>query len=77
MTDLNFIIPLIISLLVLILGVFFALFPKWVVRLACKNASAYMKEDLTSDITYIYMFRFYGVAGAGLGLYMLYQVLSH
>lgn len=75
--DLNFIIPLIISLSVLFMGVFCVIFPKWLVRLACKTASEYMKEDLTSDITYIYMFRFYGVAGAGLGLYMLYQVLTH
>jgi hypothetical protein len=77
MTDLNFIIPLIISLFVVILGIFCAIFPRWVIRVACRTASAYMNEDLTSDITYIYMFRFYGVAAAGLGLYALYQVISH
>jgi len=75
--DLNFIIPLVISLFVLIVGVFFAIFPKWVIRVASKTASAYMNEDLTSDVTYIYMFRFYGVAAAGLGLYALYQVITH
>ncbi len=75
--DLNFIIPLIISLFALILGVFCAIFPKWVIRVVCRTASEYMNEDLSSDITYIYMFRFYGMAVAGLGLYALYQMVSH
>jgi len=69
-------ISLAIALLVLTLGVLCAIFPKRVVQLVCRHASAYMKEDLTTDPTYIFMFRFYGIAAAGLGLYALYQVLT-
>ncbi len=72
----DFYIPLIIALLALVIGGVFALLPKMVIRIVCQHASAYMKEDLTTDPTYIFMFRFYGIAAAGLGLYALYQVLT-
>ncbi len=72
----DFYIPLIIALLALTLGVVCAVFPRWVLQIVCRHASAYMKEDLTTDPTFIFMFRFYGIAASGLGLYALYQVLT-
>ncbi|MFV1956198.1 MAG: hypothetical protein ACC669_00335 [bacterium] len=70
-------VSLAIALLVLTLGVLCAIFPRWVVQIVCRHASSYMKEDLTTDPMYIFMFRFYGLAAAGLGLYALYQVLLY
>ncbi len=72
----DYYVSLAIALLALTLGVLCAIFPRWVLQVVCRHASAYMKEDLTADPTYIYMFRFYGLAAAGLGLYALYQVLT-
>ncbi len=69
-------VPLFIALLALTLGVLGAVFPAWVIKIVCRHASSYMKEDLTTDPAYVFMFRFYGIAAAGLGLYALYQVLT-
>ncbi|MEE8319283.1 MAG: hypothetical protein V3R44_01180 [bacterium] len=72
----DFYIPLIIALLALAIGSVFALLPKMVIRIICQDASAYMNEDLTTDPTYIFMLRFYGIAAAGFGLYALNQILT-
>jgi len=72
----DFYVPLGIALLVTGIGVFCALFPRVVVRMVCRHASSYMKEDLSVEPVYVYMFRFYGLAAVGLGLYALYQVLT-
>jgi hypothetical protein len=62
--------------LVLILGLIFALFPRWGMRVVCRCARSYMSEDLSSDPAYVIAFRFYGLAAAGLGFYALYQVFQ-
>ena len=72
----NVLISLIIVAIVLVIGLVFAFFPKWGMRVVCRCASSYMNEDLSSDPAYVMAFRFYGIAGAGLGFYALYQVLQ-
>jgi hypothetical protein len=72
----NVVISLTVVSIVLVLGLVFALFPGWGMRLVCRCARSYMNEDLSSDPAYVTAFRFYGLAAAGLGLYALYQVLG-
>ena len=72
----DILVSLIIVSLVLILGLVFALFPRWGMRVVCRCARSYMNEDLSSDPYYVMSFRFYGVAAAVLGLYALLQVLE-
>jgi hypothetical protein len=72
----NIAVSLVVVLLVLVLGLVFALFPRWGMRVVCRCARSYMNEDLSSDPAYVLAFRFYGIAAAGLGLYALYQVLQ-
>lgn len=72
----NIIVSLVVVLFVLVLGLVFALFPRWGMRVISRGARSYMKEDLSSDMSYVIAFRFYGIAAAGLGLYALYQVLQ-
>jgi amino acid permease len=67
---------LVVVLMVLFFGLVFAMFPRWGMRLVCRSASSYMKEDLSSDPVYVVAFRFYGIAAVGMGLYALYQVLQ-
>ena len=67
---------LVVVLLVLVIGLVFALFPRWGMRVVCRCARSYMNEDLSSDPAYVLAFRFYGIAAAALGLYALYQVLQ-
>ena len=71
----NILISLILSAAVLILGLTFALFPKWGLKIICRCAQSYMMEDLTSDPSYVIGIRFYGAAAVALGLYALYQVV--
>ena len=75
-TPMNIIASLAVVLLVLVIGLVFALFPRWGIRVVCRCARSYMNEDLSSDPAYLLAFRFYGIAAAGLGLYALYQVLQ-
>jgi len=72
----NIAVSLIVVLVVLIVGLVFALFPRWGMRIVCRSASAYMIEALSSDPVHLLAFRFYGLAAVGLGLYALYQVLQ-
>jgi len=72
----NIVVSLVVVLLVLVLGLVFALFPRWGMRVVCRCARSYMNEDLSSDPVYVMAFRFYGVAASGLGLYALWQVLQ-
>jgi hypothetical protein len=72
----DIIVSLGICAVVLILGGIFALFPEWGMRVVCRCARSYMKEDLSSDPVYVMGFRFYGLAALALGLYALYQVLK-
>jgi hypothetical protein len=67
-------IPLVVSLTVAVIGLVFALFPRWIIQMVHRHASSYLKEDLSGDPTYIYMFRFFGIAAVLLGLYALWQV---
>jgi hypothetical protein len=69
-------VSLVVASLALVIGLVFALFPSWGVKMVCRCASSYMKEDLSSDPVYVISFRFYGLAAAGLGLYALYQVFQ-
>jgi len=69
-------ISLVVSAGVLLLGIIFALFPRWGMKVICRCARSYMKEDLSSDPAYVTAFRFYGIAAAGLGSYALFQVLK-
>jgi hypothetical protein len=62
--------------MVLGIGLTFALFPRWWMRVISRSSRSYMKEDLSVDPTYVLAFRFYGIAATGLGLYALYQVLQ-
>jgi uncharacterized membrane protein YedE/YeeE len=71
----NIFVPLIISAFALLVGIIFALFPRWWMDVVCHCARSYMNEDLSSDPSYVLAFRFYGIAATGLGLYALYQVL--
>ncbi|UCF31616.1 MAG: hypothetical protein JSV26_04165 [bacterium] len=73
----DILISLIVSGVVILLGALCLLFPRWVISMVCRHASSYMKEDLSADPTYIYMFRFYGAAAALLGLYALFQVVGN
>ena len=45
-------------------------------KMVCRCASSYMREDLSSDPAYVISFRFYGLAAVGLGFYALYQVFQ-
>ena len=72
----NIVVSLVVVLLVLVVGLAFALFPRWWMRVVSRSARSYMKEDLSSDPTYVIAFRIYGIAAVGLGLYALYQVLQ-
>ena len=69
-------ISLIICALVFIVGLLFALFPRWGMKLVCRCASSYMFEDLSSDELYVMSFRMYGIAAMGLGAYALFQVVQ-
>jgi hypothetical protein len=65
-----------LSLLVLIIGAVFVVFPDRILRIAARGSKSYMPEDgLTSDPVYSLMFRAFGIAAIGLGLYMVYQLL--
>jgi hypothetical protein len=75
-TSVNVLISLIVVAIVLTLGLVFALFPRWGMRVVCRCARSYMNEDLASDPAYVLGFRFYGLAAAGLGFYALYQVIQ-
>jgi amino acid permease len=74
--NMNIAVPLVVVFMVLLFGLVFALFPRWGMKLVCRSASSYMKEDLSSDPVYVLAFRFYGIAAVGVGLYALYQVLQ-
>ena len=74
--NMNIAVSLIVVLLVLVIGLVFALFPKWGMRVISRGARSYMNEDLLLDPAYVLAFRFYGIAAVGLGLYALYQVLQ-
>ncbi len=71
----NILVSLILSAAVVILGLTFALFPKWGLKVICRCAQTYMMEDLTSDPSYVIGIRFYGIAAVALGLYALYQII--
>ena len=75
-TPMNLLISLIVVAIVLGLGLVFALFPRWGVRVVCRCARSYMNEDLSSDPVYVLSFRFYGIAAIGLGFYALYQIFQ-
>lgn len=72
----NITVPLFVVFLVLVLGLLFALFPRWGMRAVCRCARSYMREDLSSDPVHVMAFRFYGLAAVGLGLYALYQIIQ-
>ena len=72
----NIAMSLIICAIVLIVGLVFALFPRWGMRVVSRCASSYMGEDLSGDPTQVMAFRFYGIAAVGLGAYALYQVIQ-
>jgi len=72
----NIAVSLIVVLLVLVVGLAFALFPRWWMRIISRSSRSYMKEDLFADPAYVLAFRFYGIAAVVLGLYALYQVLQ-
>lgn len=72
----DILVSLIVVSLALIIGLVFAIFPGWWLRIVCRCARSYMNEDLSSDPYYLLAFRFYGIAAVGLGLYALYQVLQ-
>ena len=74
--NMNIAVSLVVVLMVQFFGLVFAIFPRWGMRLVCRSASSYMKEDLSSDPVYVLAFRFYGIAAVGLGLYALYQILQ-
>ena len=68
-------ISFVIAGIALVIGLVFALFPRWGMGVVCRCARSYMNEDLSSDPVYVMAFRFYGIAAAGLGIYALYQVI--
>jgi hypothetical protein len=68
--------PLTVVGIVLIVGIVFALFPRWGIRAICRCARSYMEEDLSGDPAQVMAVRFYGLAAVGLGLYALYQVVQ-
>jgi len=72
----NVVVALIVAIVVLGFGLIFAFFPVWGIRMVCRCARAYMKEDLSTDPAQVAAFRFYGLAAAGLGLYAVYQILG-
>ncbi len=72
----NIAVSLAVALLVLVIGLTFALFPRWWMRVVYRSSRSYMKEDMFSDSTPMLAFRFYGITAIGLGLYVLYQVLQ-
>lgn len=74
--NMNIAVSLIVVLIVLVVGLLFAFFPRWGMRVVSRCARSYMNEDLSSDPVYVLAFRFYGIAAIGLGLYALYQVLQ-
>ncbi len=74
--SMNTIVSLVVVLPVLVIGLVFALFPRWGMRVISRGARSYMKEDLSSNPALVVLFRFYGIAAAGLGFYALYQVLQ-
>lgn len=75
-STMNTLVPLAVSILVLVLGAVFCLFPRWGMKLVCRCARSYMKADLASDPVHVLAFRLYGLAAAGLGTYALYQVIQ-
>ena len=70
------VVSLVLSSLVFLVGLFFALWPRWGMKVVCRCARSYMAEDLTRDAAQVLAFRFYGGAAAVLGIYALYQVLQ-
>jgi len=72
----NVAVSLIICMAVILIGLLFALFPRWWMRVVSRGARSYMSEDLSSDPTHVMAFRFYGLAAVGLGLYALFQVVQ-
>jgi uncharacterized membrane protein YedE/YeeE len=72
----NVAVSLIICAIIFILGLIFALFPRWWMKMVCHNASSYMKEDLASDPLYVMSFRVYGIAAMCLAVYILFQVIE-
>lgn len=69
-------ISLIITGIVLAAGLVFTFAPLWGIRVVCRCARSYMKEDLSVQPAHVLAFRFYGIAAAALGLYALYQILQ-
>ena len=74
--NVNVAVSLVICAIALISGLFFALFPRWGMKLVCRCARSYMFEDLSSDELYVMSFRIYGIAAMGLGVYALFQVVQ-
>ena len=73
----NVAVSLIICMAVIVIGLLFALFPRWWMRVVSRGARSYMSEDLSSDPTQVMAFRFYGIVAVGLGLYALFQVVQY
>lgn len=73
----DLIVSLVMTVLVFIIGLVFVLFPNKILKAAARGAKSYMPEEgLTSDPTYSFMFRAFGVSAILLSLYMLYQIVD-
>ncbi|MGD8353181.1 MAG: hypothetical protein PVJ01_03370 [Pseudomonadota bacterium] len=72
----NIIISLIVTGIVLAAGLVFTFAPVWGIRIVCRCARSYMKEDLSVEPAQVLAFRFYGIAAAALGFYALFQILQ-
>ena len=73
----DLIVSLVLTVLTLIVGVIFVIFPDKVLRVAARGSRSYMPEEvLTSDPVFSPMFRAFGIAAIALGLYMVYQILT-
>lgn len=76
-TLMDLIVSLAMTALTFIVGLIFAIFPNKVLKAAARGAKSYMPEEgLTSDPTYSFTFRAFGVSAIILSLYMLYQILT-
>lgn len=74
----DLIVSLAMTALTFIIGLLFVIFPNKVLKAAARGAKSYMPEEaLTSDPTYSFMFRAFGVSAILLSLYMLYQLLGY
>ncbi len=73
----DLIVSLVLTVLTLIIGVIFVIFPDRILRIAARGSRSYMPEEgLTSDPVFSLMFRAFGIAAIALSLYMLYQLLQ-